>query len=107
MELHNQGQMYNGKKYNVSQIVHLSERYPIETVDLRYISKYYELLSGEWDLHVVAETIERVLKADLSKPIIIYRGFVLDGKHRITKSILEKKETIKARFIDELPPSVD
>lgn len=37
---------------------------------------------------------ERIIKADLSYPIIKSNGYILDGMHRLTKAIMKKKKTI-------------
>lgn len=45
---------------------------------------------------------KRILKADLSYPIIISdQGFIVDGVHRLAKSYLEKREYIKAYIFDD------
>jgi hypothetical protein len=44
---------------------------------------------------------KRILKADLSYPIIISSdGFIVDGVHRLTKAYLKKIKTIKAYIFD-------
>lgn len=49
--------------------------------------------------------MRNVLDADLTKPIILDEdGYVMDGKHRIAKALLEEKEYILAVRFDETPP---
>lgn len=48
--------------------------------------------------------IKKVLDADLSYPIILDdEGYVMDGRHRIAKALLEGIETIKFVRFDETP----
>lgn len=42
------------------------------------------------------EEYGRIQNADLSYPIIIYNGNIVDGVHRLTKAKLLKKDKIKA-----------
>ena len=45
-----------------------------------------------------------VINADMSCPIILdEEGYVMDGRHRIAKALLEKHETIKAVRFDVTP----
>ena len=47
--------------------------------------------------------IERINKANLKYPIIVYNNYVIDGVHRLTKSMLTNKKTIKVyTFTSEL-----
>lgn len=39
---------------------------------------------------------QRILKADLSYPIIISNGYIIDGVHRLTKAYLQHRKFIKA-----------
>ncbi|XWV26926.1 hypothetical protein QJ857_gp0124 [Tupanvirus soda lake] len=48
------------------------------------------------------DDFKRILKADLSYPIIISAdGFIVDGVHRLTKAYLEKIPQIKAYVFNE------
>lgn len=47
--------------------------------------------------------IKRIEKADCSYPIIVWKGFVVDGMHRLTKTIMEDRDYILiTEFDDEL-----
>ena len=49
--------------------------------------------------------MKRVMKADLSHPIILDEdGYIADGWHRVAKALLEDKPTIKAVRFDVNPP---
>ena len=50
------------------------------------------------------EHMQKVLDADLKFPIILDdEGYVMDGRHRVAKVLLEKRETILAVRFDETP----
>ena len=54
---------------------------------------------------------ERILKADLSYPIVIVKkngklSYVLDGNHRMTKAIDIGEDTIKTKVLDLDDPNV-
>lgn len=107
--LHNQYQTYNGRDYSIAAVIEISRDLPVENIDIRVINKYHNLegiTSCDYDLEMFATTMKRVLEADLSKPILIYRGYVMDGKHRLTKALYLGKKTIKAKILKELPCSV-
>ena len=49
--------------------------------------------------------MKRVLNTDLNYPIILNEeGFIMDGWHRVTKALLEGRETIKAVRFEKTPP---
>lgn len=47
------------------------------------------------------DEIKRIEEADLSYPIIIYNNNIVDGVHRLTKSYIKNKKTIKAYVFDK------
>lgn len=103
MEIHKQQQDYNGKTYIVSNLIHIAEDIKVEDVDIRTINKYDELLNRDYDTVDLVNKIKQIQEVDLSYPILIYRGFVMDGKHRVAKALLEGKKTIKVKYLEELP----
>jgi len=51
-----------------------------------------------------AEHVKKVNDADLDYPIILDdEGFVMDGRHRVIKAIIEKRKYITAVRFDETP----
>jgi len=104
--VHNQSQRYNGKYYSVSTLIEISKNIPVELVDIRLINKYHILTNienNDYDLADFADTMKSVMNADLKYPILLYRGFILDGKHRLTKAIFLGKKKIKVKILKELP----
>jgi hypothetical protein len=103
MEVHKQAQEYNKKYYSVSDLIDISKEIKPETVDIRTICGYHHIVGVEYDIQDFVDTVKRVQEADLSYPILLYRGFVMDGKHRLAKALLEGKKTIKVKYLTELP----
>lgn len=44
--------------------------------------------------------MKRIHNADLNYPIIVYKNFIIDGAHRLSKSVLLGKKTIKVYVFD-------
>ncbi len=47
--------------------------------------------------------IRRIQMADYSHPILIYKGVIIDGLHRILHARIDGKETVLAHNLDSLP----
>jgi len=59
----------------------------------------------------VKKDLDRILKADLSHPIIIVKkngqlSYILDGNHRMKKAIEVGEDTIKAKILDLDRPNI-
>ena len=57
-----------------------------------------------WDNDKIEEHIDRCISADLSCPIIVWDDRILDGCHRVIKTIAEGRQEIKAKIIRDIPP---
>lgn len=57
-----------------------------------------------WGQTHPSEHIERCLEADLSYPILVWDGAIIDGCHRAVKSLAKGDKTIKAKIIVNIPP---
>lgn len=63
---------------------------------------YYSAMDVINNPMVYQDEYKRILRADLSYPIIISAdGYIVDGMHRISKAYLEKKPSIRAYVFDE------
>lgn len=65
-----------------------------------------ESFLGEWywgDEHP-SEHVKRVLEADLSYPVLVFEGHVIDGCHRVLKALLRGDAHITAKIIRDMPP---
>ena len=88
--------------WSVARLITLSRNLKVMTIPLEHlnIDISYEKLSGiDLVMHMRA-----IIKADLSFPIILGEdGNILDGRHRIMKSLWKNKKTIKAVRFDSNP----
>jgi len=48
-----------------------------------------------------SEDRDQIKKVDLKYPILIYKGEIIDGYHRLAKAVFEKKTKIKARIVTD------
>ncbi len=69
-------------------------------------SKLHWIKENVWDMVVHFRKVE---KADLSYPIILNsKGIIIDGWHRVVKSVINKYETIEAvQLTKELEERMD
>ncbi len=104
--LHRQTQVYCGRRYSITDLIYISSKIKTETVDIRLITNYTQFLD-DYDITDFVNEMNRVMEADISYPILIYRGFVMDGKHRLAKSLFLNKKTIKVKILKELPIPID
>ncbi len=92
----------NEKRYNILSAVTLAR--DLEVKDL-VIEDMYIAYGSPCDnsLRSFLEHVKMVDDADLSFPILLNQdGFVIDGRHRLSKAILNGDKTIKAkRFIKD------
>jgi hypothetical protein len=95
----------DGKKlWSVARLIDLSkdlEQFEIPMAGLNLCQLFPKNISTarEFIAHV-----KQILDADLSYPIILDdEGFVMDGRHRVLKALLEEKEAILAVRFDETP----
>ena len=94
------------KRWNVAGLVEKAKDLPVQEMSMTALNIY--------DIHPKIETmrsfvahIKSVLAADMQYPIILDdEGFIMDGRHRVAKALLEGHETIKfVRF--ETDPNPD
>ena len=90
-------------KWSVARLVALSKDLPVFEATIAAIATDYTLTASS-DLRDFAAHMRKVLDADLSYPIIMApNGVIMDGRHRLTKAILEGHTTIKAVRFDRMP----
>lgn len=92
----------NGREYNIHAAVTLAR--DIEVKNLVIEDMYIGYGSPCKDtLRAFLEHMKMVNEADLSYPILLNEdGFVIDGRHRLAKAILNGDKTIKSkRFIKD------
>lgn len=88
--------------WSVPRLFELSRNLPIMEVPINHLSLYYtyeKLTLRDMVMHMNA-----INNADLDKPIILDEdGELMDGRHRLMKTMLLGLETIKAVRFDQNP----
>ncbi len=87
----------------ISRLIEKAKDLPVQEMPIHALNMCY--------LHPKSNTmqefvghIQKVLDADPQFPIILdEEGYVMDGRHRIAKTLLEGKETIKFVRFEETP----
>jgi len=94
------------KRYVITNLISLAEGLPVKEMPIEHLN-IWNLYPKPKSTRDYISHIKSVLEADLNCPIILDdEGYVMDGRHRIIKSIIEEKDTIKfVRF--ETTPSAD
>jgi len=59
--------------------------------------------SWSWGQNHPSQHIDRCLSADLSYPILVHEGKIVDGCHRVIKALAQGETHISARVLTELP----
>lgn len=98
----NQSCVIDKNTWQISRLLELSRNLPVMDIPIDHLYVYcvYEKLS----LREIVMHMKAVNDADLSKPIILdENGGIMDGRHRIMKTILLGLDTIKAVRFEENP----
>ncbi|KKT01288.1 MAG: hypothetical protein UW07_C0040G0013 [Candidatus Nomurabacteria bacterium GW2011_GWF2_43_8] len=120
----------NGLEVDVYRLIHLAENVPVVEVSVEELSralrescwsdengkrisptkvmkKYEEANRNVESIHKqypeIAKHVRQIIHADLSHPIILFEGRVVDGIHRLTKAVLQGDRTVKAKILDSIP----
>ena len=107
MKLLNQYQDFEGYRYKVTDLIEASKT--LIPFDLKVSDVFinYEAPNKN-SLSDFVRHCKDTLDADLSYPIILSPcNYILDGKHRLAKAIINKNKTIKAVRFDEMPDCGD
>ena len=98
-------QYYNDGEnfWSVSRLIELSKGLEVFELPLRCLN-YYNLYPKSNSTKEFINNVKLVNDADLDCPIILdEEGYVMDGRHRIMKALLEERESIKAVRFDVTP----
>ena len=92
----------NDRRYNVHAAIKLSEYLPVKDYLIEDLYIAYESPCDD-NLRSFIEHMRMVVDADLSYPVLMNEdGFIIDGRHRLSKAILNKQKTIKGvRFMKD------
>ena len=102
-----QGQTYSNLKdgilleWKIPSLIEASAH--IETC-IWEIPKESFLEGWYWGDEHPSEHVKRVLEADLSYPVLVFEGHVIDGCHRVMKALLRGDAHITAKIIKNMPP---
>ena len=118
---------HDGLHIDVYRLIHMTQDIPAEQVEIRdYLHQMGDLcwndefgkISPEFVVQICKEegyeeTIKRypslanhvtkIQNSDYSFPVIIYKGWIIDGMHRLAKAVIDKQTTIKAVMLEEIP----
>lgn len=94
----------DGKKvWKVVTLIEASKDLPVEEMPVSGINSY-NLLPEMKTMKAFVAKIKKVQNVDLSYPIILdEEGYVMDGRHRIAKAMLNDEKTIKFVRFDVTP----
>jgi len=120
----------DGLEVDVYRLIHLTETIPVvevsveklsgvldepcwsdgkdKTISPKVVMQIYEKANRNMEFlsqqypHLIKQ-IQRIVHADLSHPIIVLEGRVVDGAHRLAKAILQGDSTIKAKVLESIP----
>lgn len=88
----------DGDRYDVARLLDDAKDLPVFDVPLAGLDLAGTYAWRDCTLHDAADHMRRVMKADLSIPILLdWNGAIADGRHRIVKALMQGKRTIKAR----------
>lgn len=103
MNLLHSTQVYEEYRYKVTDLVEASKELEVFEIKVSDIFLNYQAPNNN-TLYSFIEHVNRTNNADLKYPIILAPcNFILDGKHRVAKAIINNIETIKAVRFKEMP----
>lgn len=101
-QLHNT-QLYDGYRYKITDLIEATKDFEVFEIRVADIFLDYQAPNDN-TLHDFIKHCKRMVNADLKYPIILSPcNFILDGKHRVARAILEEEEFIKAVRFREMP----
>lgn len=96
---------HQDKVWVVTNLIERAKSLPVFDLPLAAIYIGSEVWDPVRSAHELAGHMRRVLDVDTSHPIILdQEGFIMDGWHRVTRALIDRKETIKAVRFDVTPP---
>lgn len=95
-----------GRKYDVHTAIRYAEGLPVKKVDLSTLYLYYAAPCSD-DLLSFVDHMRQSLNADKTKPIIMNElGVIIDGRHRLSKALLDGDKTIPVVKFETDPPEI-
>ena len=94
---------WNNKRWIISKLIEAAK--DLEPFDIPLMGLNIFSLIEISSMSDFVGHMKRVMEVDLSYPIILdEEGFIMDGRHRVAKALLEGRTTITAVRFDETPP---
>lgn len=92
-----------GGFYSMAKLQDDAKALPVFDCPIAALDLSHQIWGGS-DMLSLAFHCKRVMKADLSFPILLdWNGAIADGRHRVLKAIIEGKRTILARRLQWKP----
>jgi len=90
----------HGRVWKITRLIFLSSKLEVFDLPLKALN-VFDIFPKVKTTFEFVEHIKKVQDSDLKYPIILdEEGYVMDGRHRIMKALLENVESIKAvRFV--------
>jgi len=102
--IHNQRYGNGNGQYVIGNLISRAKSLPVKEMPMDHLNLYHLKIAAGESLRQFVSHIKAVMEADLNCPIILdEEGYVMDGRHRIAKALLEGKETIKYVRFEETP----
>jgi len=91
------------RKWRVSRLILLASKLDTFVIPLKHLN-IYNLHPEVKSTREFIDHVKLVMNADMDCPIILdEEGYVMDGRHRICRALLEGMKTIKAVRFDKTP----
>lgn len=91
------------RRYVVQNLWDQAKDLPVQVMSMSALNIYGLGPKIDEDIREFVGHMKAVLEADLDYPIILDPdGYIMDGRHRVAKALLQGEKTIKfVRFVDE------
>lgn len=95
---------YKGYNYRICDLIMLANDVECVDVPVNLLGWSYYAISHGVEMPDVIDTCRKINEADTDYPIILAPcGYILDGRHRVAKTIMQGGTTIKAKQLADLP----
>jgi len=104
VDIHTQRYGHGKGQYVIGNLISRAKDLEIKEMPINHLNFSDLALDAGDTLRQFVRQMKAVLEADLKFPIILDEdGYVMDGRHRIAKALLEEKESIKFVRFEKTP----